>query len=192
MSIPGDTTSKIMEVLLDCLADENVEVRDMASKMLSGVVRCSQRHSILSLKVSHSTIAIAIGHLKRHVGSFPSVCEEGEVAQSTRSCVRGIAAHATFLHTGTLRIDRQLPLLSGALDAASDRWCVLLYHFLQRTHDRCVVLAMHATDPAPISTTIRKCASEFKKVGFMSCSHRGNNSLDRILAQTHQVCVVQT
>lgn len=27
-----------------------------------------------------------------------------------------------------------------------------------------LVLAAHATDPPPISTTIRKCASEFKKV----------------------------
>lgn len=52
-----------MEVLLDCLADENVEVRDMASKMLSGVVRCSQRHSIPSLKVRRSTKAEDIGRL---------------------------------------------------------------------------------------------------------------------------------
>ena len=59
MSMPEDTTSKIMEVLLDCLADENVEVRDMASKMLSGVVRCSQRHSIPSLKVRRSTKIVA-------------------------------------------------------------------------------------------------------------------------------------
>lgn len=43
-----------MEVLLDCLSDENVEVREMASKMLSGVVRCSQRQSIIPLKVSIS------------------------------------------------------------------------------------------------------------------------------------------
>jgi proteasome activator subunit 4 len=33
------------------------------------------------------------------------------------------------------------------------------------------VLAAHATDPPPISTTIRKCASEFKKVcAFLSCN----------------------
>lgn len=43
--------SKVMDVLLDCLADENVEVREMASKTLSGVVRCSQRQSIVPLKV---------------------------------------------------------------------------------------------------------------------------------------------
>lgn len=41
-----------MDVLLDCLGDENVEVREMASAALSGVVRCSQRQSILPLKVS--------------------------------------------------------------------------------------------------------------------------------------------
>jgi len=40
-----------MEVLLDCLGDENVEVREMASKALSGIVRCSQRQSIIPLKV---------------------------------------------------------------------------------------------------------------------------------------------
>ena len=31
-------------------------------------------------------------------------------------------------------------------------------------HSGFIVLANHATDPVPISTTIRKCASEFKKV----------------------------
>jgi len=52
MVITPDGVSKVMDVLLDCLADENVEVREMSSKALSGVVRCSQRQSIMSLKVS--------------------------------------------------------------------------------------------------------------------------------------------
>lgn len=43
--------SKVMEVLLDCLADENVEVREMSSKTLSSIVRCSQRQNIIPLKV---------------------------------------------------------------------------------------------------------------------------------------------
>ena len=54
-NLPGistDGVTKIMEVLLDCLSDENVEVREMASKALSGVVRSSQRQSIIPLKVS--------------------------------------------------------------------------------------------------------------------------------------------
>lgn len=50
-----------MDILLDGLADENVEVREMASKMFSGVVRCSQRQSILRLKVAISIISIGLG-----------------------------------------------------------------------------------------------------------------------------------
>lgn len=41
----------VMDVFLDCLSDENVEVREMGSKALSGAIRSSQRQSILSLKV---------------------------------------------------------------------------------------------------------------------------------------------
>lgn len=52
LTIPTSATSKVMEVLLVCLSDENVEVRNMAAKALSGVVRCSQRQSIIPLKVS--------------------------------------------------------------------------------------------------------------------------------------------
>jgi len=48
-----------MDVLLDCLSDENVEVREMASKVLSGVVRCSQRQSIVPLKVEHFVVVLA-------------------------------------------------------------------------------------------------------------------------------------
>lgn len=51
MCISGDVVTKMMDVLLDCLSDENVEVREMASQMLSGVVRCSQRQSIIPLRV---------------------------------------------------------------------------------------------------------------------------------------------
>lgn len=51
MGISNELATRVLEVLLDCLADENVEVREMASKMLSGVVRCSQRQSIVPLKV---------------------------------------------------------------------------------------------------------------------------------------------
>ncbi|KAJ7462735.1 armadillo-type protein [Mycena galericulata] len=49
-SISAEGVTKVMGVLLDCLADENVEVRSMTSKVLSGVVRCSQRQSIVPLK----------------------------------------------------------------------------------------------------------------------------------------------
>lgn len=51
LSISNESVAQVMEVLLDCLSDENVEVRQMASKALSGIVRCSQRQSIIPLKV---------------------------------------------------------------------------------------------------------------------------------------------
>lgn len=51
LAVSPSGVSKVMDVLLDCLADENVEVREMASKVLSGVLRCSQRQSIVPLKV---------------------------------------------------------------------------------------------------------------------------------------------
>jgi proteasome activator subunit 4 len=54
LSISNSGATQVMEVLLDCLGDENVEVREMASKALSGIVRCSQRQSIIPLKVCHT------------------------------------------------------------------------------------------------------------------------------------------
>ena len=51
LSMSTGLVSRLMHVLQECLSDENIEVREMASKMLSGVVRCSQRQSIIPLKV---------------------------------------------------------------------------------------------------------------------------------------------
>lgn len=51
LSMSTGLVSRLMNVLQECLSDENIEVREMASKMLSGVVRCSQRQSIIPLKV---------------------------------------------------------------------------------------------------------------------------------------------
>lgn len=58
LAISPAGVSKVMDVLLDCLGDENVEVREMASKSLSGIVRCSQRQSIVPLKVRDASHAI--------------------------------------------------------------------------------------------------------------------------------------
>ncbi|TFY56124.1 hypothetical protein EVJ58_g7830 [Rhodofomes roseus] len=129
MSIPGDVTSKIMDVLLDCLADENVEVRDMASKMLSGVVRCSQRHSILSLK-DHFLASASKARLPNR--------RDPTYAESLRTLHSAILGLCALIDSFPYLVEPWMPPLTD-------------------------VLAMHATDPAPISTTIRKCASEFKK-----------------------------
>lgn len=44
--------TRIIDVLLLCLKDDNVEVRQMAAKTLAGVLRCSRRSKIPELKVS--------------------------------------------------------------------------------------------------------------------------------------------
>lgn len=56
MTISSNGVLKVMDVLLDCLSDENVEVREMSSKTLSGVVRCSQRQNIIPLKVCDDSL----------------------------------------------------------------------------------------------------------------------------------------
>lgn len=50
-SFSNACVQRIMDLLLECLFDENVEVREMAARTLAGVIRCSQRQSILPLKV---------------------------------------------------------------------------------------------------------------------------------------------
>ena len=75
MCISGDVVTRMMDVLLDCLSDENVEVREMASQMLSGVVRCSQRQSIIPLRVRRHARTLT-GMLTLHTGSIHQTCTE--------------------------------------------------------------------------------------------------------------------
>ncbi|KAF9459432.1 hypothetical protein BDZ94DRAFT_1312356 [Collybia nuda] len=62
LSISQEGVLQVMEVLLVCLGDENVEVREMASKVLSGVIRCSQRQNIIPLKASAIMTAMTPSH----------------------------------------------------------------------------------------------------------------------------------
>ncbi|KAF8971500.1 armadillo-type protein [Flammula alnicola] len=111
LSISQDGIAKVMDVLLDCLSDENVEVREMASK---------NRFVALARKTS-----------------LPSR-RDPSYAESLR-----------ILHSAILGICA----LIESLPYSVEPWMPSLTE----------VLAPHAADPPPISTTIRKCASEFKK-----------------------------
>ncbi|KAG8953343.1 hypothetical protein FRC04_002753 [Tulasnella sp. 424] len=57
LNLPDTSVQRVMEVLLECLRDENVEVRETAAKTLSGVIRCSQRQSIPLLKDRFTRLA---------------------------------------------------------------------------------------------------------------------------------------
>ncbi|KAH9947705.1 ARM repeat-containing protein [Amylocystis lapponica] len=129
MGMSSGAISKLMDVLLECLSDENVEVREMASKMLSGVVRCSQRQSIVMLKDHFVSLARKTKIPNRQDPTY------AESLRSLHSAILGVCA---LIESFPYSVERWMPPLTD-------------------------VLAMHATDPLPISTTIRKCASEFKK-----------------------------
>jgi len=57
LNMSDATVERVLDVLLQCLRDENVEVRETAAKTLSGVIRCSQRQSIIPLQQRFSKLA---------------------------------------------------------------------------------------------------------------------------------------
>ncbi|ETW87560.1 hypothetical protein HETIRDRAFT_469691 [Heterobasidion irregulare TC 32-1] len=119
----------IMDVVINCLSDDNVEVREMASKVLSGVVRVSQRQSIIRLKNQFLSLAHKVKLPARQDPKY------GDSLRTLHSAILGLCA---LIESFPYSVETWMPSLTD-------------------------ILAMHATDPPPISTTIRKCASEFKK-----------------------------
>ena len=83
MNLPSGVVLRMMDVLLDCLADENVEVSEMASQMLSGVVRCSQRQSIIPLRVSLLSSDPFSILLTTVIGSLHSTGPQNQIATET-------------------------------------------------------------------------------------------------------------
>ncbi|KAI0757312.1 ARM repeat-containing protein [Daedaleopsis nitida] len=130
LSMSSGLVLRLMNVLQECLSDENIEVREMASKMLSGVVRCSQRQSIIPLKDRFVTMLRRTRLPNRRDPTY---------ADSLRSLHSAILGVCALIESFPYSVESWMPPLTE-------------------------VLANHATDPVPISTTIRKCASEFKKV----------------------------
>lgn len=51
ISFSDSCIERLMDVVIFCLGDENVEVRETAAKLLAGLLRCSQRRRILPLRV---------------------------------------------------------------------------------------------------------------------------------------------
>ncbi|KAK7468647.1 Proteasome activator BLM10 [Stygiomarasmius scandens] len=149
LSISPEGMAKVMDVLLDCLADENVEVREMASKVLSGVVRCSQRQRIIPLKNRFISLIRKTELPPRGDPSY---------AQSLRSLHSGVLGLCALIESFPYSVEPWMPSLTE-------------------------VLATHVTDPVPISTTIRKCASDFKKVRILSLAKE-----DPLLSDHYAMC----
>lgn len=154
LSISPDGVEKVMEMLLTCLSDENVEVREMASKALSGVVRCSQRQNIIPLK---ERFVKTVRRTK-----LPNRKDDPETyADKLRTLHSAMLGICALIESFPYSVEPWMPSLTD-------------------------VLAAHATDPVPVSTTIRKCASEFKK------THQDTWHRDQLLFNEDQLQSLST
>jgi proteasome activator subunit 4 len=157
LAVSSSEISKLMDVLLDCLGDDNVEVREMASNALSGVVRCSQRHSIIPLKNRFVRLTKKI--------SLPAR-KDPTYADSLRRLHSAILGLCALIESFPYSVEPWMPPLTE-------------------------ILAPHATDPPPISTTIRKCASEFKKT-HQDTWHKDQQMFDENQLQSLSTMLVGT
>ncbi|EDR15426.1 uncharacterized protein LACBIDRAFT_301740 [Laccaria bicolor S238N-H82] len=121
---------EILEVLCQCLDDEVVEVREMAARTLSGILRLSPRRSIITLKDRFVRLAKNSFIPHRQDPSYNTAVRRRHAA------ILGICA---LVDSYPYTVEKWMPeLLTN-------------------------VLAEHTYDPIPISTTVRKCASNFKR-----------------------------
>ncbi|KAI0094551.1 ARM repeat-containing protein [Irpex rosettiformis] len=157
MLITTETVTRMMDVLLDCLSDENVEVREMASQMLSGVVRCSQRQSIIPLRDRFMELARKTRLPARRDPTY---------AESLRTLHSAILGLCALIESFPYSVESWMPPLTE-------------------------ILAAHATDPVPVSITIRKCASEFKKT-HQDTWHKDQLAFDEDQLQSLSTMLVGT
>ncbi|KAH9964279.1 hypothetical protein BC827DRAFT_1190239 [Russula dissimulans] len=157
MGIPNTTVSEIMDLMLSCLSDDNVEVREMASSALSGIVRVSQRQSIIPLKDHFVSLARSV--------RLPTRRDPG-YADSLRTLHSAILGLCALIESFPYSVEKWMPSLTD-------------------------ILAVHVTDPPPISTTIRKTASEFKKT-HQDTWHRDQLAFDEDHLQNLSTMLVGT
>ncbi|KZT40114.1 hypothetical protein SISSUDRAFT_983884 [Sistotremastrum suecicum HHB10207 ss-3] len=128
--ITEERIMRMLEVCCECLNDEIVEVREMAATTLSGILRCSPRRSILSLKERFVRQIRAIRLPPRQSAEYNS---------SLRSLHGGILGVCALIDSFPHTVEKWTPEL--LID----------------------VLGEHIYDPAPVSSAIRSCASNFKR-----------------------------
>ncbi|KAG8722752.1 hypothetical protein FRC08_010362 [Ceratobasidium sp. 394] len=151
-SMSDDIIARIIDVLLLCLKDDNVEVRQMAAKTLAGVLRCSKRSKIPELKNRF------VRTVKR--SKLPDR-KDPEYANAIRTRHSAILGLCSLIDVFPYSVEKWMPPL-------------------------CEVLARHTYDPAPISATIRKCASDFKK------SHTDTWHIDQLMFDEDQAAAFST
>lgn len=128
MAISPAGVKRTMSAVLDCLADENVEVREMASKALSGIVRSSQRQSVVPLKVGVACLWLRVIAPNQNSADPPHPEPLHHPRQSDRPAlaagpwVRGRAAQAALGNFGPVCANTERAVYCRAVDAAFDGW----------------------------------------------------------------------
>ena len=122
ISISPDDASQVMDALVDCLADENVEVREMSSKVLSGIIRCSQRESIVPLKVSEPIAFVKDSWHDYRLTMLESLCKldsKNQTSSKARPFVCKLVAITALCHPWAVCAHWKLPIFYRILDAAA-------------------------------------------------------------------------
>ncbi|KZP00936.1 ARM repeat-containing protein [Calocera viscosa TUFC12733] len=155
--LSDECSVRVLDVLVECLEDEAIEVREMAAKTLSGVIRCSQRHSILELKA-------------RFVRKVHHIRLPPRTDATYNAALRS-------LHAGVLG----LTALIDAYPYTVPSWVPSLLP----------ILAEHSYEKPPISTTVRKCAADFRRT-HQDTWHTDKNMFDEEQTQALQTIISGT
>ncbi|KAG8905939.1 hypothetical protein FRB99_007944 [Tulasnella sp. 403] len=153
LNLSEGSVDQVMSVLLQCIRDENVEVRETAAKTLSGVIRCSQRQCILPLKNRFATLARRTKLPRRGDKEAFTIA-----IRTLHSAVLGLCA------------------LLDAYPYSVEPWAPEIIE----------ILARYSSDPAPISTSIRKCAASFKQ------THQDTWATDQLVFNEDQMQALAT
>lgn len=148
--VDRETSSRLTEVLTECLNDDNVEVREVAASALSSILRTSQRSSILDMKRRFEGLVKETTIPKRRLedGSVNPLYA-GELTKM-HSAILGVGAMCVlpfalaFSHSR--RLTRNRPL-SCSIDAFP---YTVPGYVPQLIADS---LAPHVSDPMPVKTT---------------------------------------
>ncbi|KAG6866832.1 hypothetical protein C0991_008768 [Blastosporella zonata] len=136
---------EILEVLCSCLDDEVVEVREMAATTLSGILRLSPRRSVLTLKERFVRLAKKSNIPPRQDPGYNKAIRQRHAA------ILGICA---LVDSYPYTVEKWMPALLTNVLAEHTYDPVRIYPEFW-TRKLIVVI--------PISTTVRKCASNFKR-----------------------------
>jgi len=125
---------KVLSTVVSLLGDSKTEVRELAAKSLSGILRCIPHSASTELRASFMGHAESLRHERRSRGSRPSL-RQPEAIAARHAPVLGLEA---FVLSSPYDVPQWLP-------------------------DVLMCIASMANEPPPLKTTVTRALSEFKR-----------------------------